>query len=145
MAANAEKKAHYEAQMRDSKMKRDAEVHTKELTRKQQKKQDYREAKRVREQEIAEKAAATPGQDAEEDDNEAAATPGETPANVETPGAATAKGPKITGLTGELAIQKAGKKTKKKMLEEAKREEEEKEALKERVKKANEDREKQRI
>ena len=33
MAANAEKKAHYEAQMRDSKMKRDAEVHTKELTR----------------------------------------------------------------------------------------------------------------
>ena len=44
-----------------------------------------------------------------------------------------------------MAMQKAGKNTRKKMLEEAKRAEEEKEALKERVKKANEDREKQRI
>lgn len=126
-------------------MKKDADVHMKELTRKQQKKQDYREAKRAREQEVAEKSAATPGQDGEQNENEAATTPGETPASGENPGATATKGPKITGLTGELAMQKAGKNTRKKMLEEAKRAEEEKEALKERVKKANEDREKQRI
>ena len=55
MAANAEKKAHYEASMRDTRMKKDADVHMKELTRKQQKKQDYREAKRAKELEAAEK------------------------------------------------------------------------------------------
>jgi len=33
------------------------------------------------------------------------------------------KGPKVTGLTGELALQKAGKNARKKLLEEQKREE----------------------
>ena len=45
--------------------------------------------------------------------------------------------PKITGLTGELAIQKAGRNTRKKLLEEQKRVEDERQALKERVQKAN--------
>ena len=53
--------------------------------------------------------------------------------------------PKITGLTGELAIQKAGRNTRKKLLEEQKREEDERQALKERVQKANLEREQQRI
>ena len=54
------------------------------------------------------------------------------------------KGPKVTGLTGELAIQKAGKNTRKKLLEEQKKAEMESLALKERVKKANLDREEER-
>ena len=53
--------------------------------------------------------------------------------------------PKITGLTGELAIQKAGRNTRKKLLEEQKRVEDERQALKERVQKANQEREQQRI
>lgn len=57
----------------------------------------------------------------------------------------TSKGPKVTGLTGELALQKMGKNARKKMLEEQKREEMEKQALKERIQKANIEREAQRL
>ena len=46
---------------------------------------------------------------------------------------ASASTSKITGLTGDLAIQKAGKNTRKKLLEEQKREEFERQALKERI------------
>ena len=47
----------------------------------------------------------------------------------------------MTGLTGELALQKVGKNARKKLLEEQKREEQERLALKERIQKANEERE----
>ena len=89
------------------------------------KKKEYQENKRAKELEAAQLQAE------QEEENEE--TPGETHGAASAADQATTKGPKITGLTGDLAIQKAGKNTRKKLLEEQKREELERQALKERI------------
>ena len=60
--------------------------------------------------------------------DEIAETPDGNDEEATTPGnaiAASGSSTKLVGLTGELAIQKAGRKTRKKLLEEANKEEEE--------------------
>lgn len=54
-------------------------------------------------------------------------------------------GPAITGLTGELAMQKMSKAMRKKVLEEQKLEEQRAQELKERIKKKNIEREAEKI
>ena len=72
------------------------------MNNKKLKQMEYQERKR-QEQALADAA------EAEAAENDAAPTPGVV---VED------KGPRITGLTGELALQKAGKNARKKLLEE---------------------------
>ena len=107
------------------------------ISRKKQKQLDYQENKR-RQQELAADAEINEQQVTNDGETPAA------PALIVEP-AASSKIPQITGLTGELAMQKMSKAARKKLMEEQKKEDMERLALKERIKKANLDREATRI